>query len=72
ALVCRDALGSLLGHVGGVFRVLSTLPSYHRSASVTPPTWYLPDTYGFKAEDLAEVMNQMKQLERLESGALMF
>lgn len=32
----------------------------------------LPDTYGFKAEDLAELMNQMKQLERLESGALLF
>ncbi len=28
--------------MGGVFGIHSRFPSYHRSASVTPPTWYLP------------------------------
>ncbi len=32
----------------------------------------LPDTYGFKAEDLAGMMNQVKQLGYLEPGGLMF
>jgi hypothetical protein len=35
-------VGSLGCHVGGVFRVHTRLPFYHRFASVTPPTWYLP------------------------------
>lgn len=46
--------------------------SRRAAAALTGCEAALPDTYGFKAEDLAELMNQMKQLERLESGAMMF
>ena len=46
--------------------------SRRAAAALTGCEAALPDTYGFKAEDLAELMNQMKQLVRLEPGALMF
>jgi len=51
--------------VGGVFGFYQRLPSYHRSASVTPPTWYLPIKV-FNPKDIGDQTAHDRIVKRVE------